>query len=93
MSRRFSIAQARDNLAKLVHSVKKHSHVILTRRGEPVAVLVSFEEYQQMKEGKPVFFRALEEFRKRADIANAPDDLAEAFDDVRDSSPGREEGW
>src|SRR4051812_12210118 len=43
-----SIADARDRLASLVHDVEEGPAVEITRRGRPVAVLVSYHEYQRL---------------------------------------------
>jgi prevent-host-death family protein len=39
MPKTYSIAEARHNLAAIVHEAERQSPVALTRRGEPVAVL------------------------------------------------------
>lgn len=90
MSKKYSIAKARDSLASLVHEVEEQGEAVtLTRRGEPVAVLVSLREYRRLREGSGGFWGALRKFRSREDLVGlglGPEDL----DDVRDRSPGRE---
>ena len=41
MSKSYSIAKARDQLAELVHRAEKGAAVELTRHGKPVAVILS----------------------------------------------------
>ena len=41
-----TIAFAKDNLPKLIYQVQDSEPVVLTRRGTPVAVLQSYEQYQ-----------------------------------------------
>jgi antitoxin Phd len=48
MPKTYSIAEARHNLAAIVHEAERQSPVALTRRGEPVAVLLSIQEYQPL---------------------------------------------
>lgn len=88
MPRDISIAEARNKLPALVHSVEEGPAVRLTRRGKPVAVLVSLEEYERLRPRRPDFWRAIKEFRERTDLSDL--DVDEIFRGVRDPSPGRE---
>jgi antitoxin Phd len=88
MSKSYSIAAARDQLAAIVHEVEQGPAVELTRRGRPVAVIVSAVEYARLAPGRPSLAAATAEFRERE--ALEADDLAAAFEGVRDSSPGRD---
>lgn len=45
--RQYSVAEARDKLAALVHEAERGRPVRITRRGKPVAVLVSESEFQR----------------------------------------------
>lgn len=83
-----SIAEARNRLPALVHAVEKGPPVRLTRRGKPVAMLVSFEEYERLRPQRRDLWRAIEEFRERTDLSDL--DVDEIFAGVRDRSPGRE---
>lgn len=46
-----SIAQAKDQFTRLVHQAEQGEAVQITRRGKPVAVLVSAAEYQRLHSG------------------------------------------
>ncbi|MEW6280102.1 MAG: type II toxin-antitoxin system Phd/YefM family antitoxin [Candidatus Eremiobacterota bacterium] len=48
--RRYTIAEARDQLARIVHAVESEGPVEFTRRGKPVAVLVSLSDYGRSSE-------------------------------------------
>jgi prevent-host-death family protein len=49
MSKSYSIAEARDNFAAMVRDIEERVSVIeLTRRGKPVAVLLSVGEYRRL---------------------------------------------
>jgi prevent-host-death family protein len=89
MANRYSIAEARDQLARLVHEVEEGIPVELTRRGKPVAVLLSLNEYKKMREGNVGFWEAFERFRKKVDLADVGVE-PEIFEDVRDRTRGRE---
>ena len=88
MPREFSIAEARNQLPALVHSVESGPPVRLTRRGKPVAVLVSAEEYERLRPRGPDLWQAIDAFRQRTDLTDL--DVDEIFQGVRDPSPGRE---
>ena len=44
----YSIAAAKNNLSGLVHEAEQGRPVRLTRRGKPVAVLISTEQYERL---------------------------------------------
>ncbi len=90
MSRRYSIAEARHDLAKIVHELEGGGFIELTRRGEPVAVMLSLGEYRRLAEGRMDFWEAYEEFRRRNDLSRLGIEPEKVFGDVRDPSPGRE---
>jgi prevent-host-death family protein len=59
-----TIAFAKDNLPKLIYQVQGSEPVVLTRRGAPVAVLQSYEQYQatqaRVAAGSNWFSRAMQ---------------------------------
>jgi prevent-host-death family protein len=55
MSPRYSIAEARSRLRNLVNQVEAGVEIELTRRGRPVAVLVSVRQFERLR-GKRVHF-------------------------------------
>ena len=65
MSKRYSIADARRNLPTLVNEVESGAEVQLTRRGRPVAVVVSLEEYERLKAPRTNFAEAYRAFRSK----------------------------
>ena len=93
MERNISIAEARQNLPALVHEVERSSVLHLTRRGLPVAVLLSREEYDRLRgvHGRDLW-EAIVEFRETHDLSLDP--LTDAdFDNLRDRNPGRDFEW
>lgn len=89
MEAQYSIAEARNNLPEIVHSVEKGLPVTLTRHGRAVAVLLSVERYEKLSRGTEGYWEALESFRdqmKKEDILISDAD----FEDLRDDSRGRE---
>ncbi len=92
MSRSYSIAEARDNFAAIVRDVERDSAIELTRRGKPVAVLLSIEEYRRLLGGRKSFWDVYSEFRDGVDLRRLEIE-PEIFEGLRDASPGRETSW
>ena len=88
MNRRYSIAEARHNLAAVVHELEQQPTIELTRRGETVAVLLSLEEYQRLQGRQRDFWSAYTAFREQ--FAQDDTDIADLLREARDASPGRE---
>ncbi len=89
MLKQYSIAAARNRLPALVHEAEKGPPVELTRRGRPVAVLVSIRDYERMQPARPTAWEAMKSFREEADLS-VMTEIGEVFADLRDRSPGRE---
>jgi antitoxin (DNA-binding transcriptional repressor) of toxin-antitoxin stability system len=62
--------------------------VRLTRRGKPVAVLVSLREYESLRPRRTDLWQAIEAFRLQTDLSDL--DVDEIFEGVRDPTLGRE---
>jgi prevent-host-death family protein len=91
MQTRYSIAEARNQLARLVHDAEKGASVELTRRGKPVAVLLSLDQYERAIQGKQSFWDALTAYRKQIDTKELA--LDASLQDARDDGPGRRFSW
>ena len=66
---RTSIYEARNNLSNFVKIAERGEPVELTRYDKPVAVIISYEEYEKME--KPSFLEKLAELKKEyADVLN-----------------------
>jgi prevent-host-death family protein len=88
MTDQYSIAEARHNLAALVRRLEKQTRIEITRRGKPVAVLLSLQEYQRLSSARTGFWEAYSAFRKEVDLSDlniAPD----VFTGIRSPEPGR----
>ena len=88
VAQRYSIAQARSKLPRIVDQAEAGIEVELTRRGQPVAVLVSCREFERLR-GKRLHFRdAYKKFLKTHSLAEigVDDDFAAA---ARDRTAGR----
>jgi antitoxin Phd len=85
----FSIADARNRLTKVVHEVETGQPVELTRRGKPVAVIVSVRQFARLARRRGSFASALHRFRTENDLRREGID-PRLFAKIRDASPGRE---
>jgi prevent-host-death family protein len=61
----YSIADARRNLPGLVDEAEAGAEVRLTRRGRPVAVVVSIDQYERLKAHRSTFADAYRDFRQQ----------------------------
>jgi len=89
MAKRYSIAEARAKLSTLIDEVANGAEVELTRRGEPVAWVISRMSYEQMHARGKGFgerYRRWLERYPREEIG----DFDDVFKDLRDPSPGRD---
>ena len=92
MAKSFSIAQARNHFTTLVRELERQPRIQLTRRGKPVAVLLSQREYERIQRTSAGFWDAYGAFRSTADLQRVAID-PRVFRAVRDASPGRERSW
>ena len=93
MASNYSIAEAKNQLPRLVHDVEKGATVTLTRRGKPIAVLISCTELQKLQGQGISFSDAYEELRKRFDLEKLSIDPTEIFERSSQPSGGREFSW
>jgi prevent-host-death family protein len=88
----FTIAQARIHFPGLIHDAEKGKPVEITRRGKPVAVLVSVDAYRHLTAPRLGFWEVVSTFRGRIKASKAglePKDLR----GIRETEPGREFKW
>jgi antitoxin Phd len=88
MSRQYSIAEARAKLPDIVDQAEAGVEVVLTRRGQPVAVVVSRRTFERLREERQQFRDAYERFLGRFsldEIGLDPGDLSA----TRDRTSGR----
>jgi prevent-host-death family protein len=68
MSRKYSIAEARSNLPAIVDQAEAGQEIQLTRRGKPVAVVVSLGEFVRLRGERPQFADAYQRFLQTHDL-------------------------
>ena len=88
MPRRYSIAEARSHLPTIVDQAESGVEVELTRRGEPVAVVVSSREFERLRGTRVHFGDAYKKFLKTHSLreVGVDDDFAAS---ARDRTAGR----
>lgn len=91
MTKKYSIAEARQDLAAIVKELEQQPAIQITRRGQPVAVLISAREYERLSSRQTGFWEAYASFLEQVDLARLglePDFL----NDLRQADTGREVG-
>jgi prevent-host-death family protein len=87
MAQKYSIAEARARLRAIVDQVESGLEVELTRRGRPVAVILSCREFDRLQGRRRHFRDAYRSFLEKHpldDISLDPD-----FPSTRDKTAGR----
>ncbi len=82
-----SFVEARANLSKIVDQVSKGGQTyVIAKRDKPVAVIVGFEKYQEMANGrKHLKSRGGKRILKLSDTATGVANIDEAIKDLRKS--------
>lgn len=90
MTKTYSIAEARNQFAALVRDAEESNQPVqVTRRGQPVAVILSAEEYARLLDNQPErnFRAAYQEWRQKWDVSELDIDPDEIWKDVREQTP------
>lgn len=86
-----SIADAKNRLPALIHQAEAGQPVTITRRGKPVAVVVSVEDYEHLRAAPALRksgWEVLQEIRAELGAADVfPDWTDEEIDSWRDRRP------
>ena len=88
MSKSYSVADARAHLPEILDDVVAGKEVELTRRGRPVAIVLSPQKYEALRGERTNFGTAYRAFAER----HVPHDIgleADFFDSLRDRAAGR----
>ena len=85
-----TIAEAKNNLPKLIHAAEAGGDIHISRHGQPVAVLISEARYQQFFSSGKGVFPAISAWREQSCGVDLSD---EEVDSWRDKTPAREFSW
>jgi prevent-host-death family protein len=88
MFHRYSIAEARSSLPRIVDQAEAGVEIQLTRRGKPVAAVVALRVLERLRGDRPRFRTAYQEFLKRHSLDEVGLDN-DFFARSRDKSVGR----
>ena len=64
VTRKYSVAEARSSLPTIIDQAESGLGVELTRRGKPVAVVISLREFERLRADRPRFGDAYTDFLK-----------------------------
>jgi prevent-host-death family protein len=90
MNRKHAIAEARKNLPRLVRDAESGKSIELTRRGLPVAVLMSRKDYERLTSGRRGFAQTYAAFVREIDLRKLAIDVDAVFGASRDRATGRD---
>ena len=88
MKKLYSVGSARANLPAILDDVQSGRVIQVTRRGQPVAVILSAAEYAALERRQAAFSEACAEFRERFDVRQVGLNR-NFFRALRDPRPGR----
>lgn len=88
MSQRYSLAEARSHLPTIIDEVEAGQAIELTRRGKPVAVVVSHREFERLRSNRARFGEVYRTFLNRYSLEEVGVDERFAAS-TRDQSHGR----
>jgi prevent-host-death family protein len=88
MPKRYSIADARSNLPSIIDEAEAGEEIELTRRGKPVAAIVSLRELERLRGARSVFSEAYRRFLKSHSLRVIGIE-AGFFESTRDRESGR----
>ncbi len=86
MTKRYSVNEAEESFLDVLQDAKDNGQVELIQKGDPVAVLLSFSEYERLTRDRPDFREELQKFRRLLELENIDLDPDEIWGDLRDSS-------
>jgi|WetSurMetagenome_2_1015567.scaffolds.fasta_scaffold1121481_2 antitoxin Phd len=89
METQVTIAEAKNRLPSIIHSVEKGSPVKLTRHGRSVAVLLSIRQYERLSREKEGYWDALQSLRNLLEGEDVQISDAD-FEGLRDHPRGRD---
>jgi prevent-host-death family protein len=89
MAKRYSIAEARSNLPAIVDQAEAGQEIELTRRGKPVAVVVSLREFSRRQNEGRGFSDAYKKFLKKYSLKEIGLE-EDFFRAIREKDAGRE---
>ena len=90
MTERYSIAEARRNLPRLVREAERGKAVELTRRGESVAMLISRRRFEKLASHHSGFAEAYRTFAESVDLAKLDLDPDQLFSGAHADTQGRD---
>ena len=86
----YSIAEARNQFAAIVRDAEETNQPVkVTRRGQPVAVILSAEEYARLLSNQPKrdFWAAYQQWRQKWQVEELDLNPDEIWGDIRDKTP------
>lgn len=93
MAGSYTIAEARDQLSRVVHEAESRGPVELTRRGRMVAVVLSASDFERLGVGRKPVGQVVAETREKYRVEALDVDPDELLSGARDTTTGRDFAW
>ncbi len=88
-----TIAEAKNNLSRLIHQLEVGEPIHLTRYGKPVAVMMSENQYQKLSSPPKSLNSAILNWRSQLDEESDVGLTDSELNAIRKESAGREFSW
>ena len=88
MPKKYSIAEARSNLPRIVDQAEAGAEVELTRRGKPVAVIISHRQLERLRSERPRFGDVYRTFLRKHSLKDVGLEM-NFFQGTREKASGR----
>jgi prevent-host-death family protein len=89
MARKYSLTEAKARLPAIIDQVEEGKTIELTRRGKPVAIVMSLTEFERLKGNRPRFGENYRAFLDKFSLAKVGVDKGFAAS-IRNRRRGRE---
>ena len=91
-SKRYSIAEAKNQLPAVIHEVEQGEPIEITRHGRAVAIVLSISDYLQLSNARPDLWEAYQSWcERRSELTDA--DVDGMADPTRDLEPAERFDW
>jgi prevent-host-death family protein len=92
MYKRYSIAEAKNQLPAVIHAVEQGEPIEITRHGRAVAIVISISDYLQICSARPDLWAAYQSWcERRSELTDA--DVDALADPSRDIEPSGRIDW
>ncbi len=93
MHKRYTVAEAKNQLPAMLHEVERGGPVEITRHGKPVAIVLSFAEYARLRPARVDLWEAYHRWREEHAGVLTDTDVDGLVEPDRDQEPRARVSW